>query len=113
MIKAFQNATGDTLILVTLYNYGDIEHPEDINLPYVDGISLTHGYPRQHIWTFAAGLDEIGSHPRCPCTNTNFASRASQPPAFVGNDYFCDTASEGRFQNIFYPDDPVGLIVEH
>ena len=108
MIKTFQNATGDTFG-DSSYNYGDIERSEDINLPYVDGISITHGYPRQHIWTFAAGLDEIGSHPHlnCPCTNTNFASRASQPPAFVGNDYFCDTASEGRFQNIFYPDDPL------
>ena len=40
---------------------------------YVDGVSLTHGHPRQHIWTFAAGLDELGaSHPQlnCPCTNT-------------------------------------------
>ena len=31
---------------------------------YVDGISLTHGSnPRQHIWTFAAALDEVGSRP--------------------------------------------------
>ena len=29
-----------------------------INTYYVDGISVTHGFPRQHIWTFAAGVDE-------------------------------------------------------
>ena len=29
-----------------------------INTHYVDGISVTHGSPRQHIWTFAGGVDE-------------------------------------------------------
>ena len=77
---------------------------------YVDGISLTHGHPRQHIWTFAAALDEVGTYPlgNCPCTNTNQAGSAGQPPAFVGSDYFCDTASTDAFvSNIFYGDDPL------
>ena len=26
-----------------------------IDEPYVSGVSLTHGIPREHIWTFAAG----------------------------------------------------------
>ena len=30
----------------------------DINGTYVDGVSLTHGAPRQHIWTFAATSNE-------------------------------------------------------
>ena len=30
----------------------------DINSHYVDGISLTHGSPCQHIWTFMAGFSE-------------------------------------------------------
>ena len=30
----------------------------DINGNYVDGVSLTHGAPRQHIWTFAATVSE-------------------------------------------------------
>ena len=75
---------------------------------YVDGISLTHGRsPRQHIWTFAAALDEVGSYPthNCPCTKTNINSPS--PPSFVGNNYFCDTASINYFQFIFYPDDPL------
>ena len=66
---------------------------------YVDGISLTHGSnPREHIWTFAAALDEVGTLPfdNCPCTNTNLNASASRPPSFVRNDYFCDTASENR-----------------
>ena len=76
----------------------------------VEGISLTHGSnPRQHIWTFAAGLDEVGSNPllNCPCTNRNLASLATPPPDFVENDYFCDTGNEGVFGDIFYGDDPL------
>ena len=76
---------------------------------YVDGVSITHGDPRQHIWTFAAASDEVGTAPssNCPCTNTNRAAQATPPPAFVGNDYFCDTGSEERRQLIFYGDDPL------
>ena len=31
---------------------------QSINTYYVDGVSLMHGSPRQHIWTFATGVDE-------------------------------------------------------
>ena len=76
---------------------------------YVDGVSLTHGNPRQHIWTFAAGLDEAATIPRfnCPCTHTPTASQATLPPAFVGNDYFCDTGASGHYSGAFMPDDPL------
>ena len=76
---------------------------------YVDGISLTHGRnPRKHIWTFAAALHEINTHRNslCPCTSNNTLSAVPIPP-YVGNDYFCDTASESRFQYRFYPNDPL------
>ena len=77
---------------------------------YVDGISLTHGSnPREHIWTFAAALDEVGTYPfyNCPCTNIHQAASATQSPSFVGNDYFCDTGSTHLWSFIFYPDDPL------
>ena len=83
---------------------------QSIDGAYVEGISLTHGSnPRQHIWTFAAALDEVGTHPslNCPCTNRNLASSATPPPGFVGNDYFCDTGSAEHFQHVFYGDDPL------
>ncbi len=50
-----------------------------IDSNYVDGISLTHGRPRKHIWTFVGALDEVGTIPRynCPCTNINLARYAS------------------------------------
>ena len=59
---------------------------------YVDGISLTHGYPRQHIWTLAAGTRE--NNISCPCNNDCEANSTIPPPSFVGKDYFCDTGSE-------------------
>ena len=70
---------------------------------YVDGISLTHGNPRHHIWTFAAVSDELGS--ACPCISSNSISFSS--PAFVGEDYFCDTGSADRWEHTFYVDDPL------
>jgi dynein heavy chain len=56
---------------------------------YVDGISLTHGSPRQHIWTFAAGNSIRNSGNSCPCI-----SGGTPPPSFVGEDYFCETANK-------------------
>ena len=77
---------------------------------YVDGISLTHGRnPRKHIWTFAAALHEVLTrYPQyvCPCTNIHNPLTIPIPP-YVGNDYFCDTASESHFQYRFYPYDPL------
>ena len=66
---------------------------QDIDSNYVDGISLTHGDAgsRQHIWTFAAGLAEaITSWPElsCPCDTSQYYEFV---PAFVGNDYFCES----------------------
>ena len=80
-----------------------------IDQNYVDGISLTEGDPMRHVWTFVAALDEVGSNPayNCLCTNTNQEDRAGRPPAFVGDDYFCDTGSAERWQTIFYGDDPL------
>ena len=67
-----------------------------IESAYVDGASLTHGNPRQHIWTFAAALDRNdditvvrGSH--CPC---RFDVNPFDHPPFVGEDYFCDAGNE-------------------
>ena len=53
---------------------------------YVDGVSLTHGNPRQHIWTFAAALDKQHDNlnSKCPCLFDR------ELPPFVGEDYFCD-----------------------
>ena len=81
----------------------------DIEGPYVDGYSLTHGAPgsRQHIWTFASGVfTENCSFPnprcpsfQCPCDNGN----TYPSPPFVGNDYFCESVIENSRADVFYP----------
>ena len=67
-----------------------------INTFYVDGVSVTHGSPRQHVWTFAAGFDELSYHPYgyatsgpCPCVTGS--TNADNIPSFVGHNYFCET----------------------
>ena len=39
------------------------QNPETvtINEAYLDGVSITHGTPRTHIWSYAAGASETGS----------------------------------------------------
>ena len=72
--------------------YENSEAPT-INSSYVDGVSLTHGSQRQHIWTFAAALDRQhdNMNSKCPCL---FDADPFAPPPFVGEDYFCDSGNE-------------------
>ena len=82
-IKAYQWGSPDTF---WSYHSGLVTI---IDGAYVDGISLTHNSPRQHIWTFVAGWTEgnpTSSHV-CPCD----ASRTIHIPPFVRNDYFCES----------------------
>ena len=62
---------------------------------YVDGVSITRGSPRQHIWTFVGYVGAYNIHyihSWCPCSNIN--RKGTTPiPAFIGNNYFCDTGN--------------------
>ena len=72
---------------------------------YVSGVSLTHGSPRQHIWTFAAGLAEDlpTRNDACPCD----ATISIAIPLFVGGDYFCESGVNSGSAGGFHPDDPL------
>lgn len=73
---------------------------------YVDGLSLTHGNPRNHIWTFVAtwSKDFVKLfYTRCPCAP--FPGPPS--PSFVGENYFCESGNTGLFTNQWYLDDPL------
>ena len=56
---------------------------------YACGVSVTHGTPRNHIWSFVAGLSEGNPTQSwvCPCDATS----TIRIPPFVGNDYFCES----------------------
>ena len=69
-----------------------------IDGPYVDGVSMTHGSPRRHIWTFAASRSHVQGADRtqCPCVNRDRRIElGALPPSFVGRDYFCDVEFNG------------------
>ena len=97
---------------IKAYQYDDTEGFEaydrgsatTIDSAYVDGIVLTRGTPRQHIWTFAAGLAEDQNRDdSCPCDVTIDIAI----PPFVGGDYFCESGvNSGSFSG-FHPDDPL------
>ena len=77
-----------------------------VDSQYLDGLSLTHGPPRQHVWSFAAGVHDASTDRfGCPC---NTGSTESVVGTFIGTDYFCDTAASAITDHPeFYPDDPL------
>ena len=86
---------------------GGFRQTIDYDRAYVVGLSLTHGSPRTHIWTFASGYFSGTSGDgfetvRCPCDPGNTYG----PPPFVGNNYFCDSVAtvDNRNDVQFFPD---------
>ena len=66
-----------------------IHHGASIDGNFVDGIALTHGSPKTHIWTFASGFSQYRTDSSgCPCNGDSYTF--SLPP-YVGNDYFCES----------------------
>ena len=62
---------------------------------YVYGVSVTHGSPRNHIWTFASGLSEGDyaiQRDNCPCSDPG-SSDNRYPPSFVGDNYYCESGN--------------------
>ena len=57
---------------------------------YLDGVSITHGTPRNHIWSYAAGSDPKWPKYSCPCID-DYMGPGPQP--FVGNHYFCESGN--------------------
>ena len=67
----------------SLDGFAALEFPaKSINGPYVDGISITYGSPRKHIWTYGIGHTDISSvvpSVNCPCSQFP----GTLPPFFV------------------------------
>ena len=92
--------------------YGSVitsEH-NNINSYYTDGVSITRGSPRKHIWTLMAGLidaslDQVAN---CPCSQGSVQNTTLQ--SFIGNDYFCESgnpSTDSTWQAILYTQDPL------
>ena len=100
------------MVSVTLrvvgYQYGSTdgvkENVNDLNSIYLDGVSITCGSPRKHVWTLYAGVssdyNDYGN--ACPCAGGTSAQ------AFVGNNYFCESGTPSRYlSRILYISDPL------
>ena len=67
------------------------DYRNDINSWYVDDVSITHGSPRQHVWTLMAGWTETNAGTlSCSC---NTGSAVSVAP-FIGSNYFCESGNK-------------------
>ena len=72
----------------------------EINEPYVDGVSVTYGAPRQHIWTLYGGAVSAGPYGCC--------ATANPAASFLENNYFCDTSNPATGLNfVLFPDSPL------
>ena len=63
-----------------------------VNQAYLSGLSITYGPQngRNHIWSYAGGYEE--AFPRtcnCPCA----ANPGASSPPFVGQDFYCESAT--------------------
>ena len=94
---------------VTGYQYGSTDavgdYNNNISSHYVDGVSITRGSPRQHVWTLMAGLTEAftGSQ-ACPCNTGNTVTVVP----FIGNNYFCESGISGNSWSVtLYTTDPL------
>ena len=73
---------------------------------YVDGISVTVGNPRNHVWTYAAGLSDDYNYDvhNCPCARY----RGRTPPSFVGDHYYCESGNTGQLNiSQYHTEDPL------
>ena len=77
----------------------------DINGNYIDGISLTHGSPRKHIWSLIATARGNAHPSECPCGT----SGPKSAPLFVSTDYYCESGNpNSQWQGgKFYSADPL------
>uniref|UniRef100_A0A1X7TNN4 Fibrinogen C-terminal domain-containing protein n=1 Tax=Amphimedon queenslandica TaxID=400682 RepID=A0A1X7TNN4_AMPQE len=79
----------------------------NLNGDYVDGVSITRGSPRQHVWTLMAGNfeDNVNFLPyNCPCATGS----TQQVQSFIGDHYFCESGIVGQTrQQQLYTSDPL------
>ena len=62
--------------------------------------------PCKYLWTYAAGLSDDYDYKdyNCPCSTIPGPS----PPAFLGNDYYCESGNVGTHDGVsYYLSDPL------
>ena len=61
-----------------------------------DGVRITYGAQRTHVWSFVAGhYDTRNSPSNCPCSS----SLATMPPQFIGDNYYCESGNPSNVRS--------------
>ena len=97
--------------LVRGYQKGDTDSFDSrrgvrgIDTTYVDGVSITLGNPRKHVWTYVAGCSDDSKHTtsNCPCA----LHPGPPPPSFVGDHYYCESGRNVGLAGSIYTSDPL------
>ena len=87
--------------------FASIRSSKSINGPYLDGVSITYGLPRKHIWSFGAGQssdsDQLPNF-YCPCAK----HPGPLPPSFARDHFYCESGNTGtRSYTTYYTSDPL------
>ena len=105
-VVAYQDGTADAFA-----QYRD-DNTRTIDDDFLDGVTISVGYPRTHIWSFVISNTEGGVgadfHSSCPCARTDIPTSGVVPP-FVENEYFCESGTQNDWAqpNVLYLDDPL------
>jgi len=71
----------------------------------VDGILISYGSKREHVWAYVSGNQRMPTEAYrnyCPCASNKFNAKV---PPFIGNDYYCDSGTDGEpTPGTFYED---------
>ena len=71
-----------------------------------DGISITYGAQRNHVWSYVAGLyDTRNSLSNCPCSS----EQAKMAPQLIGDNYYCESGNPSNIRSTsqFFSTDPL------
>ena len=81
-----------------------------INDVHIDGISITHGSPRRHLWSYAANTHEQWRGTQnyiCPCARPDPEKSRWYIPDFVETDYYCKSEFVTTVQRRIAWEDPL------
>ena len=82
------------------FNAYNFRGQRSIDQFYAAGVLISHGNPRQHIWSYVVARfdDRTDSSANCPCAPGGGPGTAS----FVGGNYCCESGSVNTFSNSDY-----------
>ena len=97
-VRGYQDRTPDA------FNTGT----DSIDSHYINGISITHGNPRTHLWSYVTGHTEQTPTTVlcCPCARSDPTDR-SGVPSFVGEDFYCESGFSGTVEERIVWEDPL------